>query len=401
MDFALTDEQVALQTLAREFAEAHLRPITAARDRMVETDPDIFPWDVLREASRVGLRTLTLPRDEGGSGAGILTHVVVLEELMAVDPGFTAVLHQGWKLAHLIQHGTNAAQRKHLLRRFRDDGTCTMTIGMTEPAAGTDNILPYDGPDGGMITRAERAGNGWVLNGVKHYIACAAIAKVHFVLARTDFSVGVTRGTTMFFVESGTPGFRIGKVHEKVGGRLLMNGELVFENCRLPDENVLGRVGDGVPLMSRTFAKHVPTTASFAVGMARAAFALALAYAKARVQGGRPIIEHPAVAMRLGEMYADLEASRAIVLRAAWCADHQDPYDPKEGLVAKLVASEMAPRVCASAMQILGGAGYMKEIPVERYLRDALMCYHIDGLQDVVRHKIGNLLAGKPHSGAL
>ncbi len=401
MDFTLTDEQLALQALAREFAEKHLRPITAERDRMAETDPNIFPWDVLREASKVGLRTLTLPPGEGGSGAGILTHVVVLEELMAVDPGFAAVLHQGWKLAKMIENATTPSQRAYLLPRFRDDDTCTMSIGMTEPAAGTDNILPYDGPDGGMITRADRQGNQWVLNGRKHYIACAGIAKLYFVLARTDFSVGVTRGTTMFFLEAGTPGLRIGRIHEKVGGRLLMNGELVFEECRLPPENVLGRVGDGIPLMSRTFAKHSPTTASFAVGIARAAFELALAYAKTRIQGGKPIIQHAGVAMRLGEMYADIEASRAIVWKAAWCADHQEPYDPKVGLVAKLVASEMAPRVCSSAMQVLGGAGYMREVPVERYLRDALMCFHIDGLQDGVREKIGGLLAGKPHSGAI
>lgn len=368
---------------------------------MAETDPNIFPWDVLREASKVGLRTLTLPRQDGGSGAGILTHVVVLEELMAVDPGFAAVLHQGWKLAHMIENATTPSQRAYLLPRFRDDDLCTMSIGMTEPAAGTDNILPYDSPDGGMVTRADRQGTHWVLNGIKHYIACAGIAKLYFVLARTDFSVGVTRGTAMFFVEAGTPGLRIGRIHEKVGGRLLMNGEIVFENCRLPPQNVLGQVGEGIPLMARTFAKHSPTTASFAVGIARAAFELAHEYAKTRIQGGKPIIEHPAVAMRLGEMYADIEASRAIVWKAAWCADHQEPYDPKVGLVAKLVASEMAPRVCYSAMQILGGAGYMREVPVERYLRDALMCFHIDGLQDSVRQKIGTLLAGKPHAGAI
>ncbi len=401
MDFTLTEEQGALQALAREFAATHLRPIAAARDRMAETDPAIFPWDVLREASKVGLRTLTLPREEGGSGAGIFTHVVVLEELMAVDPGFAGVIHQGWKLAKLIQNATTPAQRAYLLPRFRDDDLCTTAIGMTEPGAGTDNILPYDGADGGMITRAERRGSEWVLNGTKHFIACAAIAKLFFVLARTDFSVGVSRGCTMFFLEAGTPGFRVGKIHEKVGGRLLMNGELVFEDCRLPAENVMGTVGDGIALMARTFAHHSPTTASFAVGIARAAFELALEYSKTRVQGGKPIIEHPAVAMRLGEMHADIEASRAIVWKAAWCADHQDPYDPKVGLVAKLVASEMAPRVCYSAMQVLGGSAYMREVPVERYLRDALMCFHIDGLQDSVRHKIGHLLAGKPHAGAI
>jgi alkylation response protein AidB-like acyl-CoA dehydrogenase len=401
MDFTLGEEQVALQELAREFAATHLRPIAAERDGMAETDPDIFPWEVLREASKAGLRTLALPRGEGGSGAGILTHVVVLEELMAVDPGFAGVLHQGWKLTKLIENATTPAQRAHLLPRFSDDETCTMAIGMTEPAARTDNILPYDGPDGGMVTRADPRGGDWVLNGSKHFIACAAIAKIFFVLARTDFSVGVTRGTTMFFVEAGTPGFRIGRIHEKVGGRLLMNGELVFEDCRLPAGNVLGAVGEGIPLMARTFAKHSPTTASFAVGIARAAFELAHEYAKTRVQGGKPILEHPAVAMRLGEMYADIEASRAIVWKAAWCADHQHPYDPKVGLVAKLIASEMAPRVCYSAMQVLGGAGYMREIPVERYLRDALMCFHIDGLQDTVRQKIGHLLAGKPHMGAI
>ncbi len=249
-----------------------------------------------------------------------------------------------------------------------------------------------------MRTTAERKGDEWVINGTKHFIACGAVGKLFFVATRTDKTVGVTQGMTVFLIERGTPGFTVGRVHDKLGNRLMMNAELIFENCRVPDLNRVSDVGKGLQFLAGFGAKHVPTTGAFGLALARAAFEYAVEYAKDRVQGGRPIIEHPTVALRLAEMASLIEAARSVSIRAAWSADQPD-YKPMLGILSSIFSSDVGPKVCDIALQVLGGYGYMKDYPIEKLMRDALMCYHIDGVSDVHRIKIGQILQGISRAG--
>ena len=395
MDLRFTDEQLRLQELARDFATREMKPVVAELDRLADPQEVLkrFPWNVIKEGSKVGLRTAALPKEYGGGEIGILTHLIMLEELCQADSGFATHFHQAWKMAKLLAQKCSKEQREHFLPKFKDDDTALLAVGITEPDAGCDNLMPYDEPDGGMRTSAVRDGGGWVINGTKHFIACAAVAKLFFVATRTDKTVGVTKGLTTFLIERGTPGFRIGRIHDKMGNRLMMNAELIFENCRVPDFNRVSEVGRGLQFLASFGARHVPTTGAFGLALARAAFEYVVEYAKNRVQGGRPIIEHPTVALRLGEMASLIEAARAVSYNAAWWADQPD-YDAKMGILSSIFSSDVGPKVCDMALQLMGGYGYMKDYPIEKIMRDAIMCYHIDGVADVHRIKIGEMLRG-------
>ena len=395
VDFHFTEEQLSLQKLCKDFALNEIKPVAKELDKIADPREvhEKFPWDVIRKGSELGLRTAALPKEHGGAGIGILTHLLMLEELCQGDSGFATHFHQAWKMAKLLVERCSPEQRDHFLPKFTDDDTALLAVGITEPDAGCDNLIPYDEPGGGMRTSAVRDGDEWVIDGTKHFIASASVAKLFFVSTRTDPSVGVTKGVTVFLIEKDTPGFTIGRIHDKLGNRLMMNAELIFQNCRVPDLNRVSEVGKGLAFLGSFGARHVPTTGAFGVALARAAFEYVVEYAKTRVQGGHPIIEHPTVALRLGEMASIIEAARAVSIQAAWSAD-QPEYDAQRGILASLFASDAGPKVCDMALQLMGGYGYMKEYPVEKILRDSLMCYHIDGTSDVHRVKIGEMLRG-------
>ncbi len=400
VDFTFTEEQLSLQKLAHDFALNDIKPVTDEMDKF--TDPrevfEKFPWHLIEKGSELGLRTAALPEKYGGAGIGILTHLLMLEELCQADSGFATHFHQAWKMAKLLVEKCSPEQRDHFLPKFTDDPRALLAVGITEPDAGCDNLLPYDEPDGGMRTSAVRDGDEWVINGTKHFVACSAVSKLYFVSTRTDKTVGVTQGVTVFLIEKETPGFTIGRIHDKMGNRLMMNAEMVFDNCRVPDFSRVSEVGKGLSFLGSFGARHVPTTGAFGVALARAAFDYVLEYAKTRVQGGRPIIEHPTVALRLGEMASLIEAARAVSIQTAWMAD-QPGYDSLKGVLSSIFASDVGPKVCDLAMQLMGGYGYMKDYPIEKIMRDALMCYHIDGTSDVHRIKIGEMLSGKKTAG--
>ncbi|MFP6889049.1 MAG: acyl-CoA dehydrogenase family protein [Nitrospinota bacterium] len=404
VEFVLDEELKSWQTKAAEFARQELKPYAAEWDRTAGADPaSAFPMEALKRCSRAGLRTVTVPKEMGGAGLGILGHCILLEELFQGEAGFASVIHQGWKLAKLLCHFTTDAQREEFLPRFMDVETSTMAIGLTEPGHGTDNILPYTHPSGGLQLSAKQNSNGWVLNGMKHFIACAAMSNINFLMTRTNPEAPVNEGCTMFIMHDEVAGFRRGKVHGKLGARLLMNAEMIYEDCEIPDSWRLSEVDQGLPYMAQVFSRHSPTTATFAVGIARAAFEDALKYAGERIQGGVPIIQHEGIRTRLADMYTSLTVARDAIWRAAWHADTAPAgeFDFKEGLRVALFASEMAPQVCTTAMNVFGGNGYMWDHPAERHMRDAMMCYHIDGMNDVMRMKLGALLAGEAHAGAL
>jgi len=378
MDFRLTETQEALRTLAREFAEREVIPIALERDRMTLRDAEVFSWDIVKKGSALGLRTLAVPQEYGGAGADRVTQVLVMEELSRADAGVSKTFSQNWKWTPILTHLMTPDQRGHFLPMFTGNDTCLLAMGITEPGAGSDNVIPYDEPGAGLMLRAERDGDHYILNGTKHYIANGGVAGLYFLLARTDPGAGVSRGSTMFVVPADTPGFRIGRRHEKVGFRFYQQGELIFENCRVPAFHRVGAENTAYSILQSrlmTFDNLEIGTTAFGIGLA--AYEAALEYAKTRVQGGKPIIRHQAIALMLGDMRMRIEAARSYLYRVAWHMDTDTPMDREARILVKTFAIETTVAVTQAAVEIFGGSGIMKEGPTEKLLRDAAVFIHL------------------------
>ena len=398
MEFRLTDEQRHWQQVARRFAREEIAPVAFERER-IEDPWERYPWDLVEKADAVGLRTLAIPKELGGGGADTLTLVLCVEELAAADVGVAVDIDQTWKFTPIITHMMNDAQRERFLPKFRDDPRCVLGYGGTEPAAGSDTWGPYVAPGAGAQLRAERRGDEWVLNGRKHFINNGGEAKIIFILARSDPEATIMDGLTTFVVEQGTPGFTYGVSQNKVGQRLSSNVELIFEDCRVPEFNRISDVGGGLQWMGDIGKRSLAKTGALSLGVARGAFEAALARARERVQGGKPIIQHQATQVVFAEMLAEIEAARSLLWRAAWECDHAEPYDRKIGNVAKLFASEMAIRVATKALQVWGGYGVMTQWPAEKYYRDAITVTHMDGANQIVAIRTGAQLGGESVGG--
>ena len=394
MDFALTSDQVRWRAVAREFAETVIKPDVLRRDRLPSAEERI-PWDWIRKASEVGLRTLHIPQRFGGAQADILTLCLVGEELAAGDLGFAVIMDQCWKFAHLFADAMTPEQQSRFIPPFVDDHEAVTAIGITEPGAGSDHQGYYDEPDIDFRTTAVRDGDHYVLNGTKRYISNGCMAKLYFIVARTDTSRRLSDGGSIFVVPSDTPGLRKGFFHEKSSQRLATNGTFHLENCRVPAANML--VGEG--LLARLRSEFMPGSkaeaAATALGVGRAAYEYAFAYARSRVQGGKPIVEQQAVALMLGEMAWKIDAARLQIWQAAWLADRKDPQARIAGLLAKVNASETAFEACKLAAEILGGASIMYEHPVEKHLRDAASFLHSDGTNQLCLLRAVRAMAGQ------
>ncbi|MBI2319794.1 MAG: acyl-CoA dehydrogenase, partial [Betaproteobacteria bacterium] len=288
IEFEMTEEQRSLQSTAREFSEGEIRPVAERLDRSENLLAD-FPWDLIKKGSKLGLRTLSVPREYGGPEADMLTWLVVIEELGRIDISCAKIFSQCWKLTRrLAQTGTKVLRDRYL-PAFRDDDTFLMSGASTEPGSGSDGHLPYDAPNAGVMLSAQRSGDHYVLNGRKHFVSLAPIAKLLFVTARTDRTVGTSVGTSTFLVPRDTPGLSFGAVHDKVGLRIYFQGEFSFDNAKIPVENLIGgREGftgfDGA-------ASNIEL-AAYAVVVARAALDATIQYASATSRGGRPLIRH-------------------------------------------------------------------------------------------------------------
>lgn len=382
MDFSLNEEQQRWRAIARDFAERVIRPDVLRRDRL-PTAAERIPWDWIREADRLGLRTLGVSKAFGGAGTDIMTMCVVGEELAAGDLGFAVIMDQCWKMAHLFAEAMTPEQQQRFIPPFVANPQATTAIGITEAGAGSDHQGFHDSPDIDFRTVAVRDGDHYVLNGTKRYISNGCMATLYFIVARTDTTKTLGEGGSIFIVPSDTPGFRAGFFHEKSSQRLATNGTFHLENCRVPASNLL--VGEGVLGRLRGEFMHgsKAEAAATVLGVGRAAYEYALQYAKGRVQGGRPIVEQQAVAMMLGKMAMQLDAARLQIWKAAWLADRRQPEARVQGLLAKVNASEAAFEACRLASEILGGAAIMYDHPVEKYLRDATSFLHSDGTNQV------------------
>jgi acyl-CoA dehydrogenase len=381
MDFRLSEEQRLLQEMVREFAERQVRPVVAELDARL--DPaDCYPADLIRKGSELGLRTLVLPEEFGGADAGVLTQAVILQEISKVDPGVAKVFAQCWKITLMIHRVGTDEQRERFLRPFVDDPDCVCSILTTESESGADNHLPYDVPEAGIRLKAEREGDEFVLNGRKQFCSLVGFSKLMIVFARTDRSVGMTQGSTAFVVTDGTPGLSYGRIHDKMGWRLYPQGEAIFENVRVPASHVLGEIDRAWADVRWYFGKTMEIP-SCALGAAEAAYEQALEYARDRVQGGKPVIEHQAVGLRLSKMKMLLTTAQIALWHAAWGIDENPDYKPSTTYWAKAFITESCREVAEEAMELMGGSGVMRDTGMEKHVRDILCMFHVDGGRDI------------------
>ena len=407
-DLQLTSEQRAIRDTVRDFVKHEIKPIALERERLEDFDAR-FPWDVLEKASRMGLRTLMLSEAAGGAGADNLTACIVIEELAVGDVGIAATLGQTLALAHVwFDRAMTAEQRERFLPQFLADDRYHLATAGHEPDTDLGwNYYQPNVPGASYKTTAVRDGNDWIINGVKNFITSAPIAKLIAVHVRTGSAQAGTLGMSTLLVPGDTPGLTI-REHDKVGRRLGSNGELVFENCRVPAGNLVGEEGKSTLMGSvKSPGRAMPRFQSMNLGIGRAAYEAALEYARLRVQGGRAIIEHQAVGLTLANMAIGLEAARSLIWQAAWASDHPEAYAdgslPELPLqtIAKIVTSETVQRVALEAAQIFGGMGVMRELPLQKYVRDALIFLHSENTNDVARLRIAEDLAGYRRPGLM
>jgi len=378
IDFELTEEQLTWQKIAHDFSEKEIRPIAGTLDRSEDLLAD-FPWDMIKKGSKLGLRTLALPKEYGGPNLDMLTWLVIIDELGYADISCAKIFSQCWKLSRGIASNGTQAQKDRFLPAFRDDDTYLLTGAQTEPESGSDSHLPYDAPDAGVKLSAERVGDHYILNGRKHFISHAPVAKLLNITARTDKTVGTSVGTSSFLVPRDTPGLTFGRVHDKVGFRIYLQGEINCDNVRVPAENLFG--GGGGVTSYRGVASNIEL-AAYAVVVARSALDAAIKHA----QGD------PAVATMIADMYKDLQAARTLLWRSTWLAVQKKEPDRSLTMSAKVFCTEVAVKICVAALEIFGEDGVMRELPIQKYMRDALTLPHMDATNPINKLKITRFL---------
>jgi alkylation response protein AidB-like acyl-CoA dehydrogenase len=380
MDFRLTDEQLQIQQMVRDFAESEIKPHLAEWD-----EAQHFPVDTFKRAGELGMLGVTMPEEYGGAGLSYIDYVNVIEELGVIDSGFalSVAAHNSLGSGHIYLAG-NDAQKKKWLPKLTS-GEWIGAWGLTEPGSGSDA--------GGLRTTAVRDGNDWVLNGTKNFITNATYADISVVLAVNDREA--KKGVTAFAVEMDRKGIRPGKKENKLGMRVSDTAELVMEDCRVPNENVLGEVGYGFVDAMRVLDGGRISIGALAVGIARGAYEAARDYSKQRQAFGKPISDFQAIQFMLADMATEIDAARLLCHRAATVKDAGEKVTQFSAM-AKLFASEVAVRATEKGVQIFGGYGFVKEFPAEKYYRDVKLCTIGEGTSEIQRVVIArNLLADK------
>ncbi len=377
MDFRLTEEQEMLRKMIREFAENQVAPTAAERDEEERFDREIF-----EQMAELGLTGIPWPEKYGGAGADYLSYVIAVEELSRVDASIGVTLSAHVSLASwpIYKFGTEEQKQKFL--RPLAEGKKLGAYCLTEPGSGSDSA--------GMRTTAVKDGDHYVLNGSKIFITNGGEAEIYIVFAVTDPALK-HKGITAFIVEKDTPGFSIGKKEKKLGIRSSTTTEVIFDNCRVPAENLLGEEGQGFKIAMMTLDGGRNGIAAQALGIAQGAFDHALAYAKERNQFGKPIAALQAIQFKLADMATKIEAARLLTYQAAWLEDHGLPYG-KASAMSKVFAGDIAMEVTTEAVQIFGGYGYTREYPVERFMRDAKITQIYEGTNEIQRVVISNYL---------
>jgi alkylation response protein AidB-like acyl-CoA dehydrogenase len=370
MDFDLPEDLVQLREIVRKFAAEQIRPYARDWDR-----EQWLPDSLIQQLAELGLLGTMIPAELGGAGLGYLGNAVVLEEIARQDGGVALLLaaHNGLCAAHLLLAASEEQKRRYLPKLA--SGECLGAWALTEPGCGSDAAA--------LTTRAVRDGSGWRITGHKQFITNGQRAGVFVVMARTDPEAG-SKGISAFIIERGTPGFEVGKKEDKLGMRCSDTVTLDLEEVPVGPEALCGPPGRGYVDALRVLERGRVGIGALSVGLARGALEESLSYARERQAFGKPIAEHQAISFMLADMATEIDAARLLVWDAAQSLDAGE-NSPLKASIAKLFASEMATRACLNAVQIHGGYGYTKDVPVERYLRDAKLCEIGEGSSQIQR----------------
>ena len=377
MDFEYTPEQIHLRKAVREFAEAEITPHVMEWD-----EAQTFPGEVIRKLGKLGYMGAIFPEELGGAGMGYIEYSIIIEELSRVDGsvGIIVAAHTSLCANHIYKMGSDEQRRRYLPKLAL--GEWLGCWSLTEPEAGSDAA--------GTRTHAELEGGEWVLNGSKTFTTNAHHADVCVAMAVTD-RAAAQHGISAFAIEKGAPGFRCGKKENKLGLRASATGEVIFENCRLAPEQLIGKLNDGFVASLKVLDGGRISIAALSLGMAQGAYDAALKYSKLRKQFGRPISEFQAIQHKLVDMAVDIDAARLLNYRAAWMLDGGLRVT-RESAMAKLFASEAAVRIAGEAVQIHGGYGFIKDYPVEKFYRDVKLCTIGEGTSEIQRLVIARQL---------
>jgi alkylation response protein AidB-like acyl-CoA dehydrogenase len=373
LDYGLSEEQITLRDLARRIAEERILPVRAELDETEE-----FPWAIMKDLADSDMFRVFIPEEYEGLGGGTLDLCLVVEELSRACAG-VAVSYAASALGSsaILQFGSEEQKQKYLPDVA--DGKRLTAFGLTEPTAGSDAA--------GIRTTAEKVSGGYVLNGTKQFITNGGEAEIYTIIALTDKSKGA-RGASAFIVEKDTPGFTFGKKEKKMGIRTSATRELIFRDCLIPEENLVGREGMGFVMAMRVFDKSRPGIGAQAVGIAQGALEAAVDYTSQRIQFGHPIISLPVVQDKLADMATRVEAARLLVYAAARTIDSGVKDITEVASMAKVFASDVAMKVTVDAIQVCGGAGYMRDYPLEKMMRDAKITQIYEGSNEVLRNTI-------------
>ncbi len=377
MDFQLSDEQLHLKKMVRDFAEREIAPNVMKWD-----EPGTFPLETVKELGKLGLMGIIFPTDYSGAGMGYVEYVIAIEELSRVDGsvGIIVAAHTSLCSNHIFVAGNEEQRRKYIPKLAT--GEFIGAWGLTEPGSGSDA--------GGARCTAVRKGNKWVMNGTKTFITNARYADVVVVIAVTD-KTAHTHGLSAFVVDKGTKGFRIGKKEDKLGLRASDTSELIFEDCELPLENLLGHEGEGFIDAMKVLDGGRISIAALGLGMAQGAYDAALSYSKERKQFGKAISEFQAIAFKLADLATEIDAARLLTMRAASMKD-AGMKTTLESSMAKLYTSEVAVKAANEGVQIHGGYGFIKDYPAEKFYRDVKLCTIGEGTSEIQRLVIARQL---------
>jgi len=377
MNFELSESQVMIQHMVRDFAQKELAPVAADLDREAR-----FPAEILAKMAELDLFALPFSEDYGGTGDGYLAYVIAVEEISraCASTGITYAAHCSIGTGPLYLFGTEEQKKQWVAPCAR--GEMLAAFGLTEPDAGSDA--------GGTKTTALLDGDQWVINGTKCFITNATYAGVVIITAVTEPGQG-TRGISSFIVPRDTPGYSVSAPYEKLGLKASDTVEIILEDVRIPNENLLGKRGEGFKQFMKVLDGGRISIGALSVGIAQACLDSALAYAKERRQFGQPIAKFQAIQFKLADMATAVELARLAVYQAAWLKDQGLPFT-RESAIAKLFASETAVKAALEAIQIFGGYGYTREYPVERYLRDAKLMEIGEGTSEIQRLVIARQL---------
>lgn len=377
MDYFLSEEQIMIRDLARQIAEEKIVPVRAELDETGE-----FPWDVMKVLAQSDLFGLFIPEEYGGLGKGCLELCIAIEELSRACLGVSTTFAANALGTYPLLLFGNSDQKKKYLPDIAA-GKRLVAFGLTEANAGSDA--------GGTQTTAKLDGNEYILNGTKQWITNGGEAEIYTIIAITDRSKG-PRGASAFVVEKGTPGFTFGKKENKMGIRASATTELIFDNCRIPKENLIGKDGAGFLVAMKTLDSSRTGVGSQGVGVAQGAYDEAVKFARKRIQFGHPIISFQAIQHMLADMTTSIEAARSLVYSVARFIDGGAKDVSKESAMAKVFATDVAMKVTTDALQVTGGSGYMKEYPLEKMMRDAKILQIYEGTNQIQRNVIGQAI---------